>query len=105
MNLPDMPDPAPFCADPIEQMALDSIDSVIFTGGFRPDFGAWLPWPDAFDAQGFPLQTDGASSVVQGLYFVGLHFLRKRKSALLYGVGEDAAIVADRIAATRGIIG
>jgi hypothetical protein len=37
--------------------------------------------------------------VVDGLHFVGLHFLRKRKSALLYGVGEDAGIVADTIAA------
>ena len=33
-----------------------------------------------------------------GLYFVGVHFLRKRKSSLLIGVGEDAAIVAGRIA-------
>jgi hypothetical protein len=28
-----------------------------------------------------------------------VHFLRKRKSSLLIGVGEDAAIVAGRIAA------
>jgi putative flavoprotein involved in K+ transport len=37
--------------------------------------------------------------VVPGLYFVGVHFLRKRKSSLLIGVGEDAAIVAGGIAA------
>jgi hypothetical protein len=29
---------------------------------------------------------------------VGVHFLRKRKSALLVGVGEDAAIVARGVA-------
>jgi hypothetical protein len=29
---------------------------------------------------------------------LGTHFLRKRKSSLLLGVGEDAAIVAERIA-------
>ena len=34
-----------------------------------------------------------------GLFFLGTHFLRKRKSSLLIGVGEDAAIVAQRIAA------
>ena len=34
-----------------------------------------------------------------GLFFVGVHFLRKRKSSLLFGVGEDAAIVARQIAA------
>ena len=43
----------------------------------------------------------GASTVVPGLYFVGVHFLRKRKSSLLIGVGEDAAIVASQIAAGR----
>ncbi|MCP4381373.1 MAG: hypothetical protein GY798_08145 [Hyphomicrobiales bacterium] len=72
--------------------------TVLFTGGFRPDFRSWLPWPDAFDDQGFPLQRDGTSTVVDGIHFVGLHFLRKRKSALLCGVGEDAGIVAETIA-------
>ncbi len=35
----------------------------------------------------------------RGLYFLGVHYLRKRKSALLIGVGEDAAVVADAITA------
>jgi putative flavoprotein involved in K+ transport len=35
---------------------------------------------------------------VAGLFFVGVHFLRKRKSSLLIGVGEDAEIVARQIA-------
>jgi hypothetical protein len=43
-------------------------------------------------------QVDGASTVVDGLFFVGSHFLRKRKSSTLLGVGEDAAIVAQSIA-------
>jgi putative flavoprotein involved in K+ transport len=34
---------------------------------------------------------------VPGLYFVGVHFLRKRKSSLLGGVGEDAEIVVRQI--------
>jgi len=68
--------------------------------GFRPDYGAWLPWPEAFDEFGFPLQQDGASTVVDGLYFAGGHFQRKRMSATLIGVGEDAAIVAAAIAAS-----
>jgi putative flavoprotein involved in K+ transport len=57
-----------------------------------------LPWPDAFDDLGFPIQADGASTVVDGLYFVGVPFLRKLKSPLLLGVGEDAAVVARTIA-------
>jgi len=47
---------------------------------------------------GFPVQENGASRLVAGLYFCGVHFLRKRKSSLLVGVGEDAAIVADKAA-------
>jgi putative flavoprotein involved in K+ transport len=57
------------------------------------------PIPGAFDEFGFPLHHEGASTAVRGLYFVGVHFLRKRKSSLLIGVGEDAAIVARQIAA------
>ena len=52
-------------------------------------------------AMGYPLTEDGASSVVAGLYFCGVHFLRKRKSAVLFGVGEDAAIVAQSIATNQ----
>jgi putative flavoprotein involved in K+ transport len=41
------------------------------------------------------------SAVVPGLYFVGVHFLRKRKSSLLIGVGEDAKIVTRQIVETH----
>jgi putative flavoprotein involved in K+ transport len=48
---------------------------------------------------------NGQSTVVPGLFFVGVHFLRTRRSSLLMGVGQDAAIVAqgvaDRVGATR----
>ena len=60
---------------------------------------SWVQFPGAFDEFGFPIQRDGASTLVAGLYFIGVHFLRKRKSSLLIGVGEDAAIVARQIAA------
>jgi putative flavoprotein involved in K+ transport len=39
--------------------------------------------------------------VVHGLYFCGVHYLRKRKSAVLFGVGEDAAVVAQSVARQR----
>jgi putative flavoprotein involved in K+ transport len=89
--------PEPFDPSAPEQISLDGFGAVIFAGGFRPAYGSWLPWPDAFDNLGFPIQRDGASTVVEGLYFVGVHFLRRRKSSLLIGVGEDAAIVARAI--------
>jgi putative flavoprotein involved in K+ transport len=95
----DAPDPAPFDGDAPEAIDLASFGTVLFTGGFRPDYTSWLPWADAFDDEGFPLQSDGASTVVPGLSFIGVHFLRKRKSSILCGVGEDATVVADAIAA------
>jgi putative flavoprotein involved in K+ transport len=95
---PAIEDPAPFDARAPERLDLRDFGCVIFTTGFRPDYRSWLPWPDAFDELGFPLHREGESTVVPRLYFAGVHFLRKRKSSLLVGVGEDAAIVAGRIA-------
>ena len=95
--MPDIAVPAPFDGSAPESVSLAGMGAVIFTGGFRPDYRSWLPWPHAFDDLGFPIQQDGRSTVVEGLHFVGVHFLRKRKSSILYGVGEDAAIVARAI--------
>jgi putative flavoprotein involved in K+ transport len=95
---PVLDDPQPLECDPPARLELSELGSVIFAGGFRPDYRSWLPWPEAFDDHGFPIHENGASTVVPGLYFVGVHFLRKRKSSLLMGVGEDAEIVARQIA-------
>jgi putative flavoprotein involved in K+ transport len=94
---PPLADPEPFEADPPESLDLTGFGAVIFAGGFRPDYGSWIPWREAFDDLGFPIHEEGESTVVPGLYFVGVHFLRKRKSSLLIGVGEDAGIVAARV--------
>jgi putative flavoprotein involved in K+ transport len=96
----DAPEPFDASAAP-ERVDLSGFGAVIFAGGFRPDYRSWLPWADAFDEHGFPIHREGASTIVPGLYFVGVHFLRKRKSSLLIGVGEDAAIVARQVAARR----
>ncbi|CAN5571466.1 NAD(P)/FAD-dependent oxidoreductase [soil metagenome] len=95
---PVTPDPESFEDRAPEMVSLEGFGAVIFAGGFRPDYRSWLPWPAAFDDMGFPIQVDGASAVVDGLYFVGVPFLRKRKSPLLFGVGEDASVVARTIA-------
>jgi putative flavoprotein involved in K+ transport len=92
-DVPELPVPHPFVADAPLEVDLDAFGTVIFTAGFRPDYARWVHLP-AFDQWGFPLTADGASTVVPGLYFVGVHFLRTRKSSLLFGVGEDATIVA-----------
>ncbi|MGZ4289210.1 MAG: flavin-containing monooxygenase [Gaiellaceae bacterium] len=97
---PAVPDPPPFDATAPERLNLDGFGAIVYTSGFRPDYTTWMH-VDAFDDMGFPVQKDGASPTIPDLYFCGVHFLRKRKSSLLVGVGEDAAIVADSIAARR----
>ncbi len=100
---PDIPEQEPFRAEAPEEIDLDGFGAVIFAGGFRPDFESWVNCPGVCDEFGFPIQEDGASTLVDGLYFVGLHFMRTRKSATFVGVGEDAAIVARSIAATPAL--
>jgi putative flavoprotein involved in K+ transport len=97
LDLPEIEEAPPFEPEAPEELELSELGAVIFAGGFRPDYASWLPWPAAFDELGFPIHDEGASTVVPGLYFVGVHFLRKRKSSTLIGMGEDAAIVAGRI--------
>jgi putative flavoprotein involved in K+ transport len=98
---PDIPEPEPFTAETVEEVNLDGFGGVIFAGGFRPNFDVWVQCRGAFDEFGFPIQKDGASTVFEGLYYVGVHFMRKRKSATFVGVGEDADIVARSISATQ----
>lgn len=94
--VPDLPVPPPFVADAPMEVDLAGFGTVIFTSGFRPDYARWVHLP-AFDQWGFPFAADGASTVVPGLHFVGVHFLRTRKSSLLFGVGEDAGFVAGNL--------
>ena len=98
----ELPTLEPFVCDPATSIPMDRFTSVLCTGGFRPNYTAWMPWTDAFDEMGFPIQTDGESAVVDGLFFMGVHFLRKRKSSTLWGAGEDSNIVANRVAARLG---
>jgi putative flavoprotein involved in K+ transport len=74
------------------------VGTILWASGFRPDFG-WIEAP-VFDGEGRLLQTRGVS-VLPGLYFVGLHWLHKRKSALFVGVGEDAEHVVSRLDTNR----
>ena len=96
---PEVADPPPFDGEAPERLPAARFGTVIHATGFRPAYREWLPWPEAFDPLGFPIHVDGESAAVPGLHFIGVHVLRKRKSSLLIGVGEDAAVVAERIGA------
>jgi putative flavoprotein involved in K+ transport len=98
-RVPELPVPPPFRYTPITDVDLRGFGAVIFTSGYRPDF-RWIDFPIC-DKLGYPITANGASPHVPGLYFCGIHFMRIRRSGFLYGVGEDAAIVAEAIAANE----
>jgi putative flavoprotein involved in K+ transport len=98
LPMPEIPEPEPFDIRSADRVELAEIGAVIYAGGFRPDYGSWVKVPGAFDDIGFPIHVEGESVAAPGLYFVGVHFLRKRKSSILFGMGEDATLVARQIA-------
>lgn len=79
---------------------LNDVTAVVWCTGFRPDF-AWLELP-VLGLDGYPLHRRGMAVGVPGLGFVGLRHQYRLGSALLGGVGEDAAHVAARIAEYAG---
>jgi cation diffusion facilitator CzcD-associated flavoprotein CzcO len=95
----EIPDPEPFDDRSTSSIDAAGLGTVLFAGGFRPNFSCLGEIAGGFDDLGFPIHEDGQSTALPGLFFVGVHFLRKRKSAIFYGVGEDAAIVARAVAA------
>lgn len=80
-----------------EELNLFSADitSIIWATGYKFDF-SWIEL-SLLDDDGYPIQKRGISDF-PGVYFIGLNWLYKRKSGLLYGVGEAAGYVAESIA-------
>jgi putative flavoprotein involved in K+ transport len=77
--------------------SLSDLDAVVVACGFRPDY-SWIDVPDLVDAMGFPMHQDGVSARMDGLCFLGMPWMRTRKSPLLMGVGEDATHLVHRLA-------
>ncbi len=98
--IPDLEWPAPLRLKTRTELDIagDGVGAVIWTSGYRPDYG-WVKIP-VFDGMGFPVQTDGRTDV-PGLYFVGVPWMRTNKSPILFGVGEDAEVVARQIVEQR----
>ena len=70
--------------------------NVVWATGFRPDH-RWIHFP-LTGPDGWPLQTRGVVTGVPGLFFIGLPFMYRGGSALLGGVGRDAAYLVDQMA-------
>jgi putative flavoprotein involved in K+ transport len=83
-------------ASPIRALDLrpTNITSVLWATGYRYDFG-WVKCP-VLDTSGTPVHRRGVTAV-PGVYFLGLPRLHKVKSSFLWGVGEDAAYLAQHI--------
>jgi putative flavoprotein involved in K+ transport len=73
---------------------LGAIKTVIWATGFRPDY-SWLHAP-VFDRKN-RIQHDGGVARSPGLYVMGLQFLRRRKSALIDGAGDDARDLSEHL--------
>ncbi len=99
----DLPAPHRFAATEVEEsppLLLDlthgKIKTIIWATGFRPDY-SWLDVP-VLDRKG-QVRHDGGVAEAPGLYLMGLPFLRRRKSSLIDGVGDDARDLSAHLAA------
>lgn len=94
----DLPDANADCVSNADSLNLKqhAITTVIWSTGFTGDF-SYLKLP-VLDESGMPKHTSGVSEI-EGFYFIGFPWLRKRKSGIILGVAEDAAYITSRILA------
>jgi len=99
-----LPDPKEV-ANPVLTLEIGAADisTIIWANGFRYDFD-WIDLP-IFDhgtgAARVPMHKRGITSL-PGVYFLGLPWLHKYKSAHLHGVGEDAEYLAEQMKSRSG---
>ena len=73
-----------------------AIRTVLWATGYRPDY-SWLHAP-VLDHKGRVRHDGGVVTESPGLYLMGLQFMRRRKSALMDGAGDDARDLSAHIA-------
>jgi putative flavoprotein involved in K+ transport len=76
------------------------IKTILWATGFRPDY-SWLDVP-VFDRKGRVRHDGGVVTDAPGLYLMGMPFLRRRKSTLIDGAGDDASDLSAHLAAYLG---
>jgi putative flavoprotein involved in K+ transport len=82
---------------PVVDGAPTEVSNIIWCSGYDPGFD-WIRMP-ILDDRGEPRHDRGVVPDEPGLYFVGLHFLTSMASAMVHGVGRDAARIAALAAA------
>src|SRR5688572_26849664 len=83
----------------VEDGRIIEVSNVIWCTGFIPDYS----WIDLSlpTRKGFPIHDRGIVDSCPGVYFIGLLFLYSLSSALVGGVGRDAAHIVDHIVSRR----
>jgi putative flavoprotein involved in K+ transport len=92
----DVPEDEPAASHTIDDLDLRAagIGTILWANGYRPDL-SWIDLPVS-GPDGWPVQRRGVTEF-PGLYFVGVHWLHKRSSALFLGVGEDAEYIVSHL--------
>ena len=99
---PQRYDPTSIEASPplLLDFARRSVKTIIWATGFRPDF-SWMDVP-VVDAKGNVRHDGGVVTESPGLYLMGMPYLRRRKSTLIDGVGDDARDLSAHLEAYVG---
>lgn len=92
LNAGHRTDPVPH--RPTLSLRYARITSVIWATGYSFDYD-WLHAP-CLEANGEPIQDRGVTDV-EGLYFLGLHWMHTFKSGTFLGIGADAEHIADHV--------
>lgn len=77
-------------------LAAGEIKTIVWVTGYRPDY-SWLEVP-VFDRKG-NVRHNGGIVASPGMYLIGAPFLRRRKSSLIDGAGDDARDLSEHLAA------
>ncbi len=92
--------PPPTIVEEAPPLGLDltsgEIRSIVWATGFRPDY-SWLDAP-VLDRKGLIRHDGGVVVDAPGMYLMGMPFLRRRKSTLIDGAGDDAEDLSGHLA-------
>jgi putative flavoprotein involved in K+ transport len=92
--------PPPTIVEDAPPLGLDltsgEIRSIVWATGFRPDY-SWLDVP-VLDRKGLIRHDGGVVLDAPGMYLMGMPFLRRRKSTLIDGAGDDAEDLSGNLA-------
>ena len=85
-----VPESPPLTVD----LAGAGVRAIVWATGYSPDL-SWLHVP-VLDRKG-RIRHDGGVVEAPGMYLLGMQFLRRRKSALIDGAGDDARDLSDHL--------